>query len=85
MMLDLYGGIVEEAGISSVVSWEIPQGVSVTKRQGNGEEYIFVMNFSEENKKLALDKSYTEIINGNKLAGETELEPYGVRILRVNS
>ncbi len=45
-------------------------GVSIRKRG----ELIFVMNFSDEKKTVTLDREYKNVVTGENVNGEVELE-----------
>ncbi|MBE6784382.1 MAG: beta-galactosidase [Ruminococcaceae bacterium] len=44
-------------------------------------DVIFVMNFSDEERTISLDKEYTDIINGKKINGEVKLPVCGYLVL----
>ena len=45
---DLYAEIVEKAGVSRILTQDIPEGIEVSSRRGEDAEYIFVQNFRPE-------------------------------------
>ena len=47
---DFYGKLIKDLGIESAVDCVLPQGVTATKRSSDKNDYIFVMNFSAEEK-----------------------------------
>lgn len=61
---DLYEKLTKEAGISPILSTEIPDGVEVTSRSGDNAEYIFFQNFNRADVKVQLPKG--EVIFGDK-------------------
>ena len=51
--------------------------------KGFDTEYIFVMNFTEEEKTVCLgEKGYTDMVSGEKVSGEILLDKYGIKILK---
>lgn len=58
-------------------AFEIPDGVSVRKRG----EYVFVLNFSDEEKTVPLDREYTNIISGENVT-EIKLNVCGYAVVK---
>lgn len=58
---------------------ETPDNVSVTMRYDEENEYVFVMNFNNDIRKVNLPFDY-EVISGVYENGN--LNPYGVAVLR---
>jgi beta-galactosidase GanA len=59
--------------------FETPENVSVTMRCSSDYNYVFVMNFNNQAKKVNLPIGY-EIISGN--LKESTIDPYGVVVLK---
>ncbi len=56
--------------------------IRVTKREGDGEEYFFVMNISgTEEQKVSLKEEFTNILTGEKVSGDITLKGKGFTIL----
>ena len=74
---DFYGRIVKEAGVQAPLKF-VPAGVSVSLRENEAYEYLFIQNFAREAKAVPIPTGY-ELIYGT----ETEvLEPLETRILK---
>lgn len=58
---------------------ESPDNVSITRRYGNGCEYIFVMNFNNCEKKVDLPFDYEVLIGDFE---NKALAPYGITVLK---
>ncbi len=79
---DFYKQLIKDLNISKVLDTELPEGVTAQKRSDGENDYIFIMNFSPEERKVILpDESFTDMLEGNKVEGEITLPGYGVRIL----
>ena len=65
--------------ISADKMMESPENVSVTMRYHSDKEYIFVMNFNNEKKRIDLPFDY-EIMSG--VLKDKKIDPYGVVVLR---
>jgi beta-galactosidase len=79
---DFYRALCTRLDIRPVVDTELPEGVSVHQRCSDGQDFVFVMNFSPEPAEVRLDQhTYTDLIAGGGVSGTLSLEPYGVRVL----
>lgn len=75
--------IAEQAGISKILSSELPDGVKVTSRTDGLNEYVFVMNFSLDQKNVTLDDGeYVNLLDGKTYIGSIALAKYDVAVLR---
>lgn len=80
---DFYRKLVEQTGVRRALPVELPPGVSSSIRTDGESDYIFVMNFSGEAKRVTLDGGeYRDIISGEALGAELELAPYGVKVIK---
>lgn len=78
-----YGSIIKKLGISKVIDSELPVGVTAQMRSNGEDDYIFIMNFSEENKKVALDnKEYIDLLSGKEVKEKITLDKYGFKVLK---
>ncbi len=57
---------------------ELSKGVYLRKRG----DLVFVMNFSDEERTVVLDKEYTDVINDKKINGEVKLPVCGYLVLK---
>ena len=51
---------LEREGIKPV--WKVPQGIEVTKRCKDGKEYLFLLNHTEEDKKITVQDNCMDIL-----------------------
>lgn len=80
---DFYRKLIEETGVRRALPVELPSGVSSSIRTDGESDYIFVMNFSVEAKRVTLDGAeYRDFISGEALGAELELAPYGVKVIK---
>lgn len=76
------GDICKELGIHAVA--EVPEGIEATVRYNENGAFLFLLNNSEEEKKIVLTKAGTDLITGSSY-GENEvitLQKYGVAIIQ---
>ncbi len=80
---DLYEGIINQLGIKTVLDTQLPEGVSVQKRTDGMSDFIFIMNFSSEEKEIDIgNPSYFDMLNETTVAGKITLDRYGLKILK---
>jgi beta-galactosidase len=81
-----YGAVIEEAGLRSV--WPDPplEGISATRRVGEGATYTLVMNFKEVEQELTLPESLRKstILVGKADGKHLVLEAFGYAVLRTD-
>lgn len=62
---------------------DLPHGVQVSRREGDGESYLFVLNFREDEAWVDLP-ACTHMLTGEPVAGRTYLNPLEVLVLCQN-
>ena len=69
--------------LTAPLEMELPEGVSLTMREGSGEKYYFLMNFSENTKVVTLPQGmkFRDIDSDELLEGQVELQKYAVKVL----
>lgn len=73
---------VAECGIAPLSEITGDEFIRVTKREGDGEEYFFVMNISgTEEQTVSLKGSFTDVLTGEKKEGRFTLKGKGFMIL----
>lgn len=77
----LFDWLLQKLNLRGVMT--CPSGVEVTERwQSHSEQrLLFVLNHLEQPQRIKLDVSYTNLLDGNTLSGEVEIDPHGVLIL----
>ena len=82
---DFYMKLAKDLSINSVIEGKLPVGVTAQIRTNGNEEYTFVMNFTEEQKKVELgNKQYIDMLSNEKIEDTLTLEKYEVRILKTH-
>ncbi|WP_199615204.1 beta-galactosidase [Paenibacillus alkalitolerans] len=78
-----YKRLVAEAGIKRAVDADLPAGVTAQVRTDGTNDYVFWLNFSGKEQKIALDNlRYTDMESGEAVGPEVTIPLHGVRILR---
>ena len=79
----IVNAIAAKAGISKILAAEIPSGVKVLSRTDGEQDYIFILNYTTENRTVLLDAGeYTDLLDGKTHTGSVTLEKYGVKVLK---
>ncbi|XEC97411.1 beta-galactosidase [Paenibacillus tarimensis] len=55
--------------------------LAVRRHPVTGQAFIFALNYTEHTVTLHLQRNAVDLLSGNSLQGEVELEPYGVLVL----
>ncbi len=83
-MEDLYSHIVNDLSIEKPAFSEIPEGVSITTRYGDGQQYYFIMNYTDKVQKVSFDKiNATDVITGEEYKETVELEGFGYKVVKI--
>jgi beta-galactosidase len=80
---DLYGKLAADLRLSPALATTLPSGVSAQRRSGNGQEFIFVMNFNAhpETVKLPTNTAYKDALNGQEINGSLNLKAYDAVVI----
>jgi beta-galactosidase len=78
---EFYQDVINELALQPVVSVKHEKGVSVQVRQAPDQDYIFIMNFTEEKQPIVIEDHLKDLVTGDELTGELTLGKYEVRIL----
>jgi len=78
-MNDFYKDIVNEIGLNPLVE-NLPEGVLVTERVKNDKKYLFVMNFSREERVVSVPGG-TNLLTGEKVSGSIKLSDNGMAVI----
>lgn len=79
---DFYGKIIELLDIKRAIDVDLPVGVTAQLRTDGNREFIFLLNFTDEEKALNLkDTEYIDIVDNGILSGKVVLPPYGFKIV----
>ncbi|UUZ86720.1 Beta-galactosidase C-terminal domain [Paenibacillus sp. P26] len=63
--------------------FEAPPEVEITHREKDGQPYTFVLNHSEDSRRIHLgEREWKDLLSGSAVSGEVELPARGVMILQ---
>lgn len=79
---DFYGKIIELLNIKRSIDIDLPIGVTAQLRTDGNKEFVFLLNFTDEEKALdPKDIEYIDIVDNGLLSGKVVLSPYGFKII----
>ncbi|EFU42855.1 beta-galactosidase [Paenibacillus vortex V453] len=79
---NFYKELVEQTAVRRALAAKLPSCVSSSIRTDGESDYIFIMNFSNEPRQVALDGArYSDLVSGEAVGAELELAPYGVKVI----
>ncbi len=78
----LVHSLVSKLDIESAVPFQLPDGVSATKRTTEAGEFLFILNMTQETHWVPLPDSFHEVLSGQDLEGSLEIGPYCVAVLK---
>ncbi|NLV36964.1 MAG: beta-galactosidase [Clostridiaceae bacterium] len=82
-LTDFYSSLIAQLELKKVLGTELPPGVTAQVRSDGFNEYIFVMNFSEEQRIVDFGEDKAEdMLTGEKGLASVLLKPYGAAVLR---
>ncbi len=75
--------ITDNVGLERIVPDSLPDGVKVISRTDYENEYVFVTNYSTEEKRVETgDKLCTNLLDGKNCVGSITIPGYGVAVLK---
>ncbi len=78
----LYGDITEELNLTRELTGELPVGVTAHTREDDKYIYVFIENYTTEDKKVSLSYSYEDVLTGAPISGEKGIKSYETLILK---
>lgn len=78
---DFYCRIAEKLKLKRALPIELPQGVEACLREKEDEQFVFLQNFSGEQREIRLPEGYMEFGSQQGIS-QAKLPPYGSLILR---
>lgn len=79
---DFFTSLVDKIGIERNLDTSIPEGVTISKREDDNNEYLFIQNYSDKDKEVLLNKSkYLNIITGIDIKQNIIVPCYGIEII----
>jgi beta-galactosidase len=74
--------LVAEGKITRCLETPLPEGVTVQKRSGGGNTFLFVHNLKPFTQSIQLDERLDDVVKGGTVSGHTALPAHGSLVLR---
>lgn len=84
LLKPFYESLIDKYGIKRALGAALPFGVTASIREGESGEIVFIENFLHESVKISLTagKEYKDLLSGETVSSEIELEALGARVLK---
>ncbi len=82
---EFYNKVADDLNIKPCVDFELPKGVYAISRTDGVNEYVFLTNILNNSVKVNLMEGGEDLLTGDKLEGEIELDPIGVKVYKKKS
>lgn len=80
---EFYGALVEYTGVTRAFETTLPPGVSASVREGESARYVFLLNFTAEQKRIELPETAgVDLLTGRPCGGPTTIGERGFLVLR---
>ncbi|AGB74160.1 MULTISPECIES: beta-galactosidase [Rhizobium] len=79
-LAEVIGETLVSNGVAAPLVENLPAGVEVSLREGNGRKLLFVLNTKHETKIVDLPAG-TDLLTGRTISGRSELQGYGVLVI----
>lgn len=79
---DFYSDVISETGIERIFE-SLPEGVGAAVRSDGESSYVFLHNFSMQEKLIPNSRHFTDAETGTDVNGDIPIERTGVRILKI--
>ena len=80
---DFYGKLIGDLGLLRALDVELPKGVTAQMRTDGQKDFVFVMNFTDEEKwvEMPKDEAINDMLTKEGISEAIKLDAFGVRIL----
>jgi beta-galactosidase len=83
---DLAAGLIRRIGIQPNLEGDLPEGVTVQRRTNGKEDFLFVLNFVNEERTVSLGSTtFHNLLTDKTVTDELTLHAYGSTVLRRDS
>jgi beta-galactosidase len=79
---DFYGRLIAQLSLKRALNTVLPVGVTAQIRTDGCARYVFLMNFGNQPREVALDGAYLDMLTGSRVTGTVTLAGYGVMVFR---
>ncbi|THE13955.1 beta-galactosidase [Bacillus timonensis] len=80
--LELASLLIDEVGLNNYQDqFELPEEIELSIRHKDGNDYTFLLNYSEQPQEILLKKEYRDALSGKRVTNKITLKPYDVLVL----
>ncbi|RCW61074.1 MULTISPECIES: beta-galactosidase [Halanaerobium] len=79
---DFYQSLIEKLDLNQPLNVKLPEGVTAQTRSDGENEYVFIMNFSNQKKEIFLNKKQFSLLKESNLNKKIELGSYEIEIIK---
>ena len=78
---DFYRRLITSLSLDRVIDADLPNGVTAQARTDGATRYLFLMNFTDQERSVKLDSEYTDVLSEKSVRGSLALGSFGARVL----
>ena len=80
---DFYNALAKNNNLKRSIDVQLPDGVNAQVRMDENNEFIFIMNFNNENRSIDLKElKFIDMENQKEISDTVELKPYDVKVFK---
>lgn len=80
-----YNKLIQDLKLKRTINTELPKGVTAQLRTDGENEFVFIMNFNNDEREIDLGEHiYEDLITEVKAQGKVLLDAFGIKILKRN-
>lgn len=80
---DFFGMLMDKLGLKRALGGRLPEGCTACSRTDGEESFVFIMNFSQEEKTVRVEESARSLLTEEDIRGDVTLAPRGFDVLRI--
>jgi beta-galactosidase len=78
-----YAGLIQQLALPRAIDAELPAGVTAQRRASAAEEFVFLLNFTPEAKRVDIGSArYQDLLTGKDQSAAVDLAGFGAAVLR---
>jgi beta-galactosidase len=82
-LLDFSTALMRKLDLRRAIPTTLPEGVCAQVRTNGAAEYVFLLNFTRERRRVRLGKGlFVDVLRGGSRSGAITLAPFGVAVLK---
>ena len=74
--------LMDKLGLKRALGGRLPEGCTACSRTDGEESFVFIMNFSQEEKTVRVEESARSLLTEEDIRGDVTLAPRGFDVLQ---